>query len=74
VCQGIRALTAGHDALAGDASDVDPVDFTQCSRPACGVWMHTPHTDAANVPEDADWDCPACVVKVCSSAVCDAGC
>jgi hypothetical protein len=49
---------------ASEASEANLDHFTRCSRTACKVWMHTAHTDAAGVAEDADWVCPACVVKV----------
>ena len=71
----LTGLEAGSEASegseAGEASQGSEADlehYTRCSRPACSVWMHTAHTDAAGLAADADWVCPACVVKVCGDA------
>jgi hypothetical protein len=72
---GLEAGSEGSEGSeASQGSEADLEHYTQCSRPACGVWMHTAHTDAAGVAADAAWVCPACVVKVRGDAGCGAAC
>ncbi len=62
--EGSEASEASDGSEGSDASEANLNHYTRCSRAACKVWMHTAHTDAAGVAADADWVCPACVVKV----------